>query len=119
VSPIALPIYGQADALPVYGRPSAAPQEALRHSLQTESQELLRTHRQEEEEQLLRAEREREALRDEARSLQRDRDLSLLQAETEKQQVFMDNSERSARQTEEPRLRFVSDTLCNKEKIIN
>ena len=77
----------RADAVPVYGRHHAAPQEALRHSLQTESQEALRTHRKEEEEQLLRAEREREALRDEARSLQRDRDLSLLQAETEKQQV--------------------------------
>lgn len=55
--------------------------------MQTESEEILRKHRQEAEEQLLRAEREREELRDEARSLQRDRDLSLLQAETEKQQV--------------------------------
>jgi len=65
----------------------AAPQEALRHSLQTESEEVLQKQRQEAEEQLLRAEREQEELREEARSLQRDRDLSLLQAESEKQQV--------------------------------
>ncbi|KAG7251989.1 hypothetical protein CRUP_000017 [Coryphaenoides rupestris] len=50
----------------------AAPQEALRHSLQTECEEVLQKQRQEAEEQLLRAEREQEELREEARSLQRD-----------------------------------------------
>lgn len=62
-------------------------QEALRHSLESEQEGALRRVRQEAEEQLLRAERDREDLRDEVRSLQHDRDQSLLQAETEKQQV--------------------------------
>lgn len=47
----------------------------------------LRKLRQEMEDQIHRAQREREELQDELRSLQHDRDQSLLQAETEKQQV--------------------------------
>ena len=47
----------------------------------------LRKLRQETEEHLHRAQREREELQEELRSLQHDRDQSLLQAETEKQQV--------------------------------
>uniref|UniRef100_A0A8C7GH56 Ciliary rootlet coiled-coil, rootletin n=1 Tax=Oncorhynchus kisutch TaxID=8019 RepID=A0A8C7GH56_ONCKI len=62
-------------------------QEALRHSLESEQEGALLRVRQEAEEQHLRAERDREDLRDEVRSLQHDRDQSLLQAETEKQQA--------------------------------
>uniref|UniRef100_A0A8C8DBX3 Rootletin-like coiled-coil domain-containing protein n=1 Tax=Oncorhynchus tshawytscha TaxID=74940 RepID=A0A8C8DBX3_ONCTS len=62
-------------------------QEALRRSLEFEQEGALRQVRQEAEEQLLRAERDREDLKDEVRSLQHDRDQSLLQAETEKQQA--------------------------------
>ena len=47
----------------------------------------LRKLRQELEDQLHKAQREKEELQDELRSLQHDRDKSLLQAETEKQQV--------------------------------
>ena len=53
----------------------------------SEQEAVLRRLRQEAEEQLLRAEREGEELREEVRSVQHDRDQSLLQAETEKQQV--------------------------------
>ena len=59
----------------------------MRHSLLMEHESTLRRLRQEAEDQLHRAEREREELQDELRSLQHDRDQSLLQAETEKQQV--------------------------------
>lgn len=52
-----------------------------------EQESALRKLRQEMEEPLHRAEREREELQEELRSLQHDRDQSLLQAETEKQQV--------------------------------
>lgn len=62
-------------------------QEDVRHSLLMEHEGTLRKLRQEVEDQLSRAEREREELQDELRSLQYDRDQSLLQAETEKQQV--------------------------------
>lgn len=62
-------------------------QEVLRHSLLMEQESALRKLRQEVEEPLHRAEREREELQEELRSLQHDRDQSLLQAETEKQQV--------------------------------
>lgn len=62
-------------------------QEAVRHSLQTEHGASLGKLRQEAEEQLRRAEKDREELQDELRSLQHERDQSLLQAETEKQQV--------------------------------
>lgn len=62
-------------------------QEAVRHSLQTEHGALLGKLRQEAEEQLRRAEKDREELQDELRGLQHERDQSLLQAETEKQQV--------------------------------
>lgn len=62
-------------------------QEVVRHSLLMEHEVALRKLRQETEDQLHRAHREREELQDELRSLQHDRDQSLLQAETEKQQV--------------------------------
>lgn len=62
-------------------------QEVVRHSLLMEHEVALRKLRQEVEDQLHRVEREREELQDELRSLQHDRDQSLLQAETEKQQV--------------------------------
>lgn len=52
-----------------------------------EQESALSKLRQEMEEPLHRAEREREELQEELRSLQHDRDQSLLQAETEKQQV--------------------------------
>lgn len=60
----------------------------MRHSLLMEHEGALRKMRQEAEDQLVRAERERDELHDELRSLQHDRDQSLLQAETEKQQVW-------------------------------
>lgn len=47
----------------------------------------LRKLRQESEDQLHRVEKAREELQEEVRSLQHDRDQSLLQAESEKQQV--------------------------------
>lgn len=47
----------------------------------------LRKFRQESEDQLHRVEKEREELQEELRSRQHDRDQSLLQAESEKQQV--------------------------------
>ena len=59
----------------------------MRHSLLMEHEGTLRRLRQEAEDQLHRAGREREELQDELRSVQHDRDQSLLQAETEKQQV--------------------------------
>lgn len=59
----------------------------MRHSLQTEHGASLGKLRQEAEEQLRRAEKDREELLDELRSLQHERDQSLLQTETEKQQV--------------------------------
>lgn len=59
----------------------------MRRSLQTELEASLGKLRQEAEEQLRRAEREREELQEELRSVQYERDQSLLQAETEKQQV--------------------------------
>lgn len=62
-------------------------QEVLRHSLLMEQESALRKLRQGMEEPLHRAEREREELQEELRSLLHDRDQSLLQAETEKQQV--------------------------------
>lgn len=52
-----------------------------------EQESALSKLRQEMEDPLCRAEREREELQEELRSLQHDRDQSLLQAETEKQQV--------------------------------
>lgn len=62
-------------------------QEVLRHSLLMEQESALSKLRQELEDPLHRAEREREELQEELRSLQHARDQSLLQAETEKQQV--------------------------------
>lgn len=62
-------------------------QEVVRHSLLMEHEGTLRRLHMEAEDQLRRAEREKEELLDELRSLQHDRDQSLLQAETEKQQV--------------------------------
>lgn len=59
----------------------------MRHSLLMEHEGTLRKLRQEVEDQLHRAQRESEELQDELRTLQHDRDQSLLQAETEKQQV--------------------------------
>lgn len=59
----------------------------MRHSLLMEHEVALRKLRQEAEEQLHRAEREREELQGELSRLQHERDQSLLQAETEKQQV--------------------------------
>lgn len=59
----------------------------MRHSLQMEHEVALRKLRQEVEDQLRRAEKDQEELQDELRSLQHERDQSLLQAETEKQQV--------------------------------
>lgn len=59
----------------------------MRHSLQMEHGVSLGKLRQEAEEQLRRAEKDREELQDELRGLQHERDQSLLQAETEKQQV--------------------------------
>lgn len=59
----------------------------MRHSLQMEHEVALRKLRQEAEDQFRRAEKDREELQDELRSLQHERDQSLLQAETEKQQV--------------------------------
>lgn len=67
-------------------------QEALQRSLKAEGETALRQTRQEWEERVRRAEREREELQEEVRVLQRDRDQSLLQAETEKQQVRWDHS---------------------------
>lgn len=52
-----------------------------------EQESALRKLRQEMEDPLHRAERQREELQEELRGLQHDRDQSLLQAETEKQQV--------------------------------
>lgn len=62
-------------------------QEAVRRSLQTEHEAALRRCRQEMDDQQQRAKRDREELQEELRALQLDRDQSLLQAETEKQQV--------------------------------
>ena len=62
-------------------------QEVVWHSLLMEHEVTLRKLRQELEDQLHKAQREKEELQDELRSLQHDRDKSLLQAETEKQQV--------------------------------
>lgn len=62
-------------------------QEVVRHSLLMEHEVALNKLRQEIEDQIHRAQREREELQDELRSLQHARDQSLLQAETEKQQV--------------------------------
>lgn len=59
----------------------------MRRSLQMEHEASLGKLRQEAEEQLRRAEKEREVLQEELRSVQHERDQSLLQAETEKQQV--------------------------------
>lgn len=59
----------------------------MRHSLQMEHEVTLRKLMQEAEDQLRRAEKDREELQDELRNLQHERDQSLLQAETEKQQV--------------------------------
>lgn len=59
----------------------------MRRSLQTEHETSLGKLRQEAEEQLRRAEKELEVLQEELRSIQHERDQSLLQAETEKQQV--------------------------------
>lgn len=62
-------------------------QEFLRHGLMTEHEFALKKLQQETEDQLYRAQREIEELQDELRNLQHNRDQSLLQAETEKQQV--------------------------------
>lgn len=59
----------------------------MRHSLLMEQEVALNKLRQEMDDQIHRAQRESEELQDELRSLQHDRDQSLLQAETEKQQV--------------------------------
>lgn len=63
-------------------------QEVVRHSLQMEHEAALRRFRQDMDEQQHRAKRDREELQEELRALQHDRDQSLLQAETEKQQVW-------------------------------
>lgn len=76
-----------ADGCSVFFGGGAFVKEVLRHSLLMEQESALRKLRQEMEDPLHRAERQREELQEELRNLQHDRDQSLLQAETEKQQV--------------------------------